>query len=213
MLKINHINKIYFILTIGILFYVGFNLGNCFAQQSESKSINQKQSVESASSEAQVTPELKNFFDQISNLMNQRNREAFTKFYKYYSDPSAVFIKQSEFIDNDSPQNALDEEKLKLNREEYIKYLGDILEPLGKYQYLYRISKVENISDTISYVTIDSQENMTRRIADKKDGILKLYYLVSNMRCIYSLNKQNAQLVITSMNCVERINKTLVKSE
>lgn len=161
----------------------------------------------------EITPAIRNFFDQVSNVMNRRDKQGFIRFYNYYADPSAVFLKDSEFIDNDHPEMALDKESLKLKRDEYIKYLGDILSPLGKYQYTYDISKAEKISDSSFYVTVDSQENMTRMIADKTDGVLRLYYLVSNMRCVYSLNQENAQLIITSMNCIEKINKTLVKQE
>jgi hypothetical protein len=151
------------------------------------------------------------FFNQIASIMNNRDKRQINDFYRYYAYNSAIFKKESEYIDNNDPERAILSEKLEMDVPKYIEYLYNILTPQSKYFYEYQIAEVQKLDD-ILYVTLNIKETMTRDIINKKTGKDETFLIVSISSCVYTLTYENAYYQILAMECKEKINKTIVNT-
>lgn len=150
------------------------------------------------------------FFNQYSNLMNHRQMDKIDEFVNYYVDPNAKFSKETELVDADDPNVIVESEKLMMNRDEYKKYLRFILLPQNQYLYQQNIKEVRAAGGNIYFVSIETQETMTRGFMDKKSGKEQLYYVLSYGNWVYTLSYENATYIIRGVTWREKLNRTQI---
>ncbi len=155
--------------------------------------------------------EAREFIAQIDALMNRKNMEEITEFYKFYSDKKATFIKESALVDPNDPDIVIATESLDMNVDQYIKYLKGILSTPSKYSYSSNIdSIVLNESDRTAAVKLTAQDSSVSYGRDDEQKRDYSSYVITTSNCNYSLTYKSAHYYLLGMRCAEKINKTVI---
>lgn len=144
----------------------------------------------------------------MQTVMNQRSPAGIDKFFGFYADSEARFLKTSYLVSPDDNNKVLAEESLDMSRKEYIEYLKTILGPPSKYGYQATVNSVK-MDDAVNQalVSYSTQEYGLSYTVDKEynltDGVTSLIRSNCNMIISYA----SSDIVILSINCAEKIMK------
>ena len=145
---------------------------------------------------------IESFFKEMVLVMNSQSKDGIKHFFNFYSDKDAIFIYHSILINNNSKKNPSQE--LKMNVNEYIKYLTYISTTPISYHYDLNVSSWKYIKKSDSYIySIHINEVYITSIKDKKNQYFKIKAKVST-NCNYSFNS-NPLPQISGVNCFEKI--------
>lgn len=151
------------------------------------------------------------FIAQIEALMNRRNMDEIGRFYKFYTDKKALFVKESELVDPENPDKTIATESLSMNVEQYLAYLKGILSTPAKYSYSLKIESIElNDAQKTATIKLSAQDSSVSYGRDEEKNQDFSTYVLTTSNCNYSLGYKSAHYYILGMNCLERINKTVV---
>lgn len=141
-----------------------------------------------------------NFFQEMNLIMNTRDKNGVHKFFTFYSTKDASFIINSALQYDKKHRSQV----LKMNLEEYIKYLIYISTSPSSYKYQLKVNswKYDKQSDSFVY-TVNINEDYTSNIKDKEDKYIKIQTKVST-NCNYSFTS-NPIPQISGANCLEEI--------
>ncbi|MDF3047266.1 MAG: hypothetical protein K0R73_384 [Candidatus Midichloriaceae bacterium] len=156
---------------------------------------------------ANTEKEVISFIKDIESLMNLRDKEELSRFYKFYSEKNARFVKQSSLVNTDDPDMVVGQENLDMNVDEYITYLNSVIMYPSKYAYFAKITSIQiNPQNKSAVVSVEAKDSSIsyREGENENPGAV---YILSTSNCNYSLNYKSAHYYISGMNCVETINR------
>ncbi len=145
--------------------------------------------------------------------MNNRDMKDISGFYKFYADSSARFLKTSYLLDPNDRSKNLAEESLNMGREEYVTYIGNILNGLDEYAYRLTINGIKPIdgSDSIlvSYGVEEYSLRKGQEVVDPNTNqkVQKNDVSFVSTNCNMSIGTATGDPVILSTNCIEKIIK------
>jgi hypothetical protein len=148
---------------------------------------------------------IRQFFNKIQNLMNKREINDIESFYKYYADSSARFIKTSYLLDPTDKSKVLAQESLNMSKNEYIKYIKDILKPLNNYAYRSTISNITiDKANSIALISYGIEEYSLIKAATNSQPDDTTFI---SANCNMNLSIEGGDTSILSTNCIEKIVK------
>ena len=86
-----------------------------------------------------ISDAVTHFFKQVENISNRTMAREVKDFYSFYAKSDALFVKESFMLDENN--NITNQDKLEMNKEQYIEYLLNVLQKPQKYSVAIKVLK------------------------------------------------------------------------
>lgn len=148
----------------------------------------------------------------MQSIMNQRTISGIEKYFGYYADSEARFLKTSYLVDPDNSEKILAQESLNMSRDEYIKYIKNILNPPTNYVYKATVNSVK-MDDIVNQalVSYSTQEYATINVLDSTYNKVAEETSLIRSNCNMIVDYNSTDIVILSINCAEKITRRKAK--
>ena len=145
--------------------------------------------------------DIQNLISQFSSAMNLRTKSLISNFINYYADDNAVFQKTSILLDSDNESIIKKEKTYKLNKNQYIEHLYNIVSYPIEYAFLAQISNIDIDSNKQFAIATVYIEESAISLTNSNINIK----IVVSTNCNFSFNIQQSPPSILGNNCIEKI--------
>lgn len=165
--------------------------------------------------------EVRDLVAQFAAVINTKNGRTIGNFIDFYVDSGARFDKHVMLFDPHIPGKVIAEEKISLNKQDFVKYITTLITSPVEYAMLTNVTSITPYNRHMPIAVVDVKEVAISNIADDGEAskkkskefseeLKKIADKKKQIKTIVSGNctmvmRQSATMVINGMSCIEKI--------